>query len=77
MTDRFVNGDPSNDQRDQGGTLHTFNIPLPPCNGVSGNIGYMGGDFKGIAAVSYTHLDVYKRQAPRCSEFPAHAGRLG
>ncbi len=53
MTDRFVNGDPANDQRDQGGALHTFNIPLPPCNGVSGNIGYMGGDFKGIA----DHLD--------------------
>lgn len=49
MTDRTVNGDPANDQRDQGGALHTFNIPLPPCNGVSGNIGYMGGDFKGIA----------------------------
>ncbi len=45
MTDRFVNGDPDNDQRAQG----TFDIPLPPCNGVSGNIGYLGGDFKGIA----------------------------
>lgn len=45
MTDRFVNGDPGNDQRDQG----TFDIPLPPCNGVAGNIGYLGGDFKGIA----------------------------
>ncbi|MDE2407816.1 MAG: cyclomaltodextrin glucanotransferase [Xanthomonadaceae bacterium] len=53
MTDRFVNGDPGNDHRDQGGKLHTFDIPLPPCNGVVGNIGYMGGDFKGIA----DHLD--------------------
>ncbi|WP_425507926.1 alpha-amylase family glycosyl hydrolase [Thermomonas paludicola] len=53
MTDRFVNGDPSNDHRDQGGALRTFDIPLPPCNGVSGNLGYLGGDFKGIA----DHLD--------------------
>ncbi len=45
MTDRFVNGDPSNDHRDQG----SFDIPLPPCNGVAGNIGYLGGDFKGLA----------------------------
>ncbi len=49
VTDRFVNGDTSNDHRDQG----TFDIPLPPCNGVSGNIGYLGGDFKGLAG----HLD--------------------
>ncbi|TXH66328.1 MAG: cyclomaltodextrin glucanotransferase, partial [Lysobacteraceae bacterium] len=49
LTDRFVNGDPSNDHREQG----TFDIPLPPCNGVSGNIGYLGGDFKGLAE----HLD--------------------
>jgi glycosidase len=53
MTDRFVNGDPGNDHRDQGGALGTFDIPLPPCNGVSGNIGYLGGDFKGLA----DHLD--------------------
>lgn len=54
VTDRFVNGDPSNDQRDQGGgranpKTRTFDIPLPPCDGVVGNIGYLGGDFKGIA----------------------------
>ncbi len=42
MTDRFVNGDTSNDQRAQG----TFDIELCP-NGT--NIGYLGGDFKGIA----------------------------
>ena len=53
VTDRFVNGDASNDQRDQGGKLRTFDIPLPPCNGMAGNIGYLGGDFKGIA----DHLD--------------------
>ena len=33
MTDRFVNGDPGNDHRQQGGKLRTFDIPLPPCNG--------------------------------------------
>ena len=49
VTDRFVNGDPGNDQRDQGGKLRTFDIPLAPCEGVAGNIGYLGGDFKGLA----------------------------
>ena len=50
VTDRFVNGDPSNDQRDQGGSdpaLRTFDRPVPDANG--DNIGYLGGDFKGIA----------------------------
>lgn len=45
VTDRFVNGDTANDQRAQG----TFDIPLAPCNGVAGNIGYLGGDFRGLA----------------------------
>ncbi|WP_374317344.1 alpha-amylase family glycosyl hydrolase [Pseudoxanthomonas kaohsiungensis] len=48
MTDRFVNGDPSNDQRDQGGAHRTFDIPLAPCDGQVGNIGYLGGDFRGL-----------------------------
>lgn len=49
MTDRFVNGDPSNDHRDQGGTHRTFDVPTPGApEGESDNIGYMGGDFKGI-----------------------------
>jgi glycosidase len=48
MTDRFVNGDTSNDHRDQGGVHHTFDIPVPGPNGESDNIGYLGGDFKGI-----------------------------
>jgi glycosidase len=48
MTDRFVNGDTSNDHRDQGGAHHTFDIPVPGPNGESDNIGYLGGDFKGI-----------------------------
>ncbi len=49
LTDRFVNGDESNDQRDQGGARRTFDIPLEPCDGVAGNIGYLGGDFQGLA----------------------------
>ena len=48
LTDRFVNGDPGNDHRDQGGDRRTFDIPLPPCDGVAGNIGYLGGDFRGL-----------------------------
>ena len=49
MTDRFVNGDPSNDHRDQGGEHPTFDIPTPGAPpGQTDNIGYMGGDFKGI-----------------------------
>ena len=48
LTDRFVNGDPDNDQREQGGEFPTFDIPLPECDGVSGNIGYLGGDFRGL-----------------------------
>jgi len=49
VTDRFVNGDPSNDHRDQGGRHRTFDIPVPGAPaGQSDNIGYLGGDFKGI-----------------------------
>jgi cyclomaltodextrin glucanotransferase len=52
LTDRFVNGDPGNDHREQGGSdpaRHSFDRPVegaPP--GESANIGYLGGDFKGI-----------------------------
>lgn len=51
MTDRFVNGDPGNDQRDQAkGPNHTFDRPTPDAPaGQSDNIGYLGGDFKGLA----------------------------
>lgn len=50
MTDRFVNGDESNDQRQQGGVNFTFNRPVAGApTGESANIGYLGGDFKGIA----------------------------
>jgi len=49
VTDRFVNGDPSNDQRDQAaGALHTFDVPIAGPNGDTDNIGYLGGDFKGV-----------------------------
>ncbi|MFC0676494.1 alpha-amylase family glycosyl hydrolase [Lysobacter korlensis] len=49
VTDRFVNGDPSNDQREQGGANRTFDRPVPGApKGRSANIGYLGGDFKGI-----------------------------
>ena len=49
LTDRFVDGDPSNDYRDQGGAHRTFDIPVPGAPpGQSANIGYLGGDFKGV-----------------------------
>ncbi len=53
MTDRFVNGDPSNDHRGQGkakgAAFYTFDRPVPGAPaGKSDNVGYMGGDFKGI-----------------------------
>jgi len=55
VTDRFVNGDPSNDHRDQGGAnaaTRTFDRPTPGSD-AGDNIGYLGGDFKGIV----DHLD--------------------
>ncbi len=49
LTDRFVNGDRGNDHRDQGGAHPTFDIPVQGAPaGQSANIGYLGGDFKGI-----------------------------
>jgi cyclomaltodextrin glucanotransferase len=49
VTDRFVNGDTANDQRRQGGAHRTFDVPTPGAPaGESDNIGYLGGDFKGI-----------------------------
>src|SRR5690606_33507293 len=48
VTDRFVNGDPSNDHRDQGGAHPSFDIPIECPDGVDANIGYLGGDFRGI-----------------------------
>jgi glycosidase len=50
ITDRFVNGDPDNDHRDQGGEFPSFDQPVPdaPAGG-SANVGYLGGDFRGLA----------------------------
>jgi cyclomaltodextrin glucanotransferase len=49
LTDRFVNGDPSNDHRDQGGKNPTFDRPTPGAPaGQTDNVGYLGGDFKGV-----------------------------
>ncbi len=48
VTDRFVNGDTRNDHRDQGGAHPTFDIPVPCPDKVDGNIGYLGGDFRGV-----------------------------
>lgn len=49
MTDRFVNGDPGNDHRDQGGAHPSFDLPVPGAPpGESDNVGYLGGDFKGV-----------------------------
>ena len=49
LTDRFVNGDTSNDQRSQGGKFPTFDRPTPggPA-GETDNVGYLGGDFRGL-----------------------------
>lgn len=53
LTDRFVDGDPTNNYEDQctdidGGRWHTFNRHFDGPNGRSTNVGYMGGDFKGL-----------------------------
>ncbi|MFC5570328.1 alpha-amylase family glycosyl hydrolase [Lysobacter yangpyeongensis] len=50
LTDRFVNGDPGNDHRDQAaGPNHTFDRPVPGAPpGRSDNVGYLGGDFRGL-----------------------------
>ena len=54
LTDRFVNGDASNDHRDQGKArgeaFFTFDRPVPGAPaGRHANVGYLGGDFKGVA----------------------------
>jgi cyclomaltodextrin glucanotransferase len=50
LTDRFVDGDPSNNHMDQGGANRTFDRPLIAPTGVPDNIGYLGGDFRGLLA---------------------------
>jgi glycosidase len=48
LTDRFANGDLNNDYRDQGGANRSFDRPILGPNGEHDNIGYLGGDFKGL-----------------------------
>ncbi len=48
MTDRFVDGDASNNFVEQGGEYPTFQNPLISPDGRKAYVGYMGGDFKGI-----------------------------
>ncbi len=51
VTDRFVDGDPTNNHEAQGGDpWGTFDRPIVDPEGRRGNIGYLGGDFAGIAA---------------------------
>ncbi len=49
MTDRFVDGDPSNNYPQQGGEFPSFNGELIGPKGDKAYVGYLGGDFKGIA----------------------------
>ncbi|MDJ0750260.1 MAG: alpha-amylase family glycosyl hydrolase [Woeseiaceae bacterium] len=49
LTDRFVDGDPDNNFPDQGGEQNgTFDRPIQLAGSPPGNIGYLGGDFKGV-----------------------------
>ena len=49
VTDRFVDGDPDNNYPDQGGVeLGTFDRPIRLADSPPGNIGYLGGDFRGV-----------------------------
>jgi cyclomaltodextrin glucanotransferase len=50
MTDRFVDGDTSNNQFDQGNDVGqgTWDRSMPCSDGSAANIGYQGGDFAGI-----------------------------
>ena len=49
LTDRFVDGDPDNNFVTQGAPdRHTFDRPITDLQGNDGNIGYMGGDFRGL-----------------------------
>lgn len=48
VTDRFVDGDPSNNHEDQGGEHPTWQLRLDGPNGKFANVGYMGGDLQGV-----------------------------
>lgn len=49
VTDRFVDGDPANNYPEQGGDWPSFDRPITSDDGHAANIGYLGGDFKGVA----------------------------
>ena len=55
MTDRFVDGDTSNNQFDQGNDVGqgTWDRSMPCSDGSAANIGYQGGDFAGIYTKFY------------------------
>ncbi|MFQ3198365.1 MAG: glycosidase [Paraglaciecola sp.] len=48
MTDRFVDGDVTNNHVLQGGPLPTFDLPLTSAEGQTANVGYLGGDLQGV-----------------------------
>lgn len=49
VTDRFVDGDAGNNYPGQGGAeLGTFDRPIQMADSPPANIGYLGGDFKGV-----------------------------
>jgi glycosidase len=48
MTDRFVDGDATNNQVQQGDDWPTFDRALNGENGQTANVGYLGGDLKGV-----------------------------
>ncbi len=49
VTDRFVDGDPANNYPEQGGVeLRTFDRPIRLADSPPANIGYLGGDFRGV-----------------------------
>lgn len=51
ITDRFVDGDPSNNHPNQGGAdpaTRTFDRPMQVPGYEPANIGYLGGDFQGV-----------------------------
>jgi len=48
MTDRFVDGDPSNNFVNQGGVNPTFKRLIEADDGRKAYVGYLGGDFQGI-----------------------------
>lgn len=48
VTDRFVDGDATNNHEDQGGDHPTWNLRLEGPEDQYANVGYMGGDLQGV-----------------------------